>query len=333
MKDHIRRFCHSTGSITMFIQELSAPISPKSSDDEIVLWKFCTVCKNITPISPLSPSAWMYSFAMFLMMLFYEGGMTGHSESEDAVAAAPCLHSIHQQHLTCFAKRNIVATFRFDSITPFGLGLPPSRIEIPARVGLPEDQMRDECKSLNIQGPSIFSAIFEELIKFKPDFGLGTFEEIVKELLDEHESDFEKYRSLLRHLNGQTDEVTRSLDDSLFASKKYLSDSVSKWRGRLESLHELKKKEERVLRSERSRTSASVSSSTSDSVDWKARKMEDWMALVPSNLEAILPPPFPSNLHFSISSGQSMVVDEKQPSSLVAYTLASGQKLNIFVCV
>lgn len=61
---------------------------------------------KVTPIVPLSPEAWAFSFAKYLELRFYAGSYKRRASVE------PCGHSLHKDHYQYFAYANMVASFK-----------------------------------------------------------------------------------------------------------------------------------------------------------------------------------------------------------------------------
>ena len=96
---HTRRFCHAGGAVTLHMQQLEAPIM---GEDKLMMWKYCTSCELITNIVPVSDLTWSFSFAMFLHLLLHESRLVRRGAGRPD---ATCIHSLHQEHLTCFGKK------------------------------------------------------------------------------------------------------------------------------------------------------------------------------------------------------------------------------------
>jgi 1-phosphatidylinositol-3-phosphate 5-kinase len=71
--------------------------------DDIIIWNHCKICqKNVTPLYPLSESAYQYSFGKFLETTFYNHQLE--------CRIGDCKHSVHRDHIRCFGYKNIVRT-------------------------------------------------------------------------------------------------------------------------------------------------------------------------------------------------------------------------------
>jgi 1-phosphatidylinositol-3-phosphate 5-kinase len=79
-------------------------VTKKNEDlelDDIIIWNYCKICqKNVTPLYPLSESAYQYSFGKFLETTFYNHQLE--------CRIGDCKHSVHRDHIRCFGYKNIV---------------------------------------------------------------------------------------------------------------------------------------------------------------------------------------------------------------------------------
>ena len=132
--DHGRRFCLANTSVSLIIQTLNNPITKE--DGQIVMWKYCPECSSMTELMPLSPNAWMMSYAMFLLILTFESKMVRRK-------VIKCDHSLHNDQYTCFGFGNQVAFFKLQRILPHGIRLPPEKIDLTEHVPK-ECELRDD---------------------------------------------------------------------------------------------------------------------------------------------------------------------------------------------
>lgn len=101
---HIRRFVHQDACIQVILKELESPIL--GSGENILMWSWCTLCKTVSPIVPMSVDAWFLSFAKYLELRFH-GSMYIRRAFDNQ-----CTHSLHHEHQHYFAQKNIVAAFK-----------------------------------------------------------------------------------------------------------------------------------------------------------------------------------------------------------------------------
>ncbi|XP_010785018.1 1-phosphatidylinositol 3-phosphate 5-kinase-like, partial [Notothenia coriiceps] len=103
MVHHIRRFVHGSGCVQIVLKELDSPVP--GYQHTILNYSWCRVCKQVTPVVPLSNDSWSMSFAKYLELRFY-----GHQYTRRA-NAEPCGHSIHKDYHQYFSYNQMVASF------------------------------------------------------------------------------------------------------------------------------------------------------------------------------------------------------------------------------
>jgi len=193
--EHIRKFCHGGGAVSVHMQQLEAPIMGEETD-RLMMWKYCTQCELITPIVPVTSETWSLSFAMFLHLLLHENKLTRRgSDRPDA----KCCHSLHQEHLTCFGKLDAVATFKYQPLQLMKLVPPCPNPELPENL-VSHAQLLKQLKNLKEKGSSVYSAVLEKLHDIK-----GENEALIKKMLLQQEEDFKVYRARVNDLEEQID--------------------------------------------------------------------------------------------------------------------------------
>ncbi|MEQ2195284.1 hypothetical protein XENOCAPTIV_010183, partial [Xenoophorus captivus] len=109
MVHHIRRFVHGSGCVQIVLKELDSPVP--GYQHTILNYSWCRICKQVTPVVPLSNDSWSMSFAKYLELRFY-----GHLYTRRA-NAEPCGHSIHKDYHQYFSYNQMVASFRLVSFS------------------------------------------------------------------------------------------------------------------------------------------------------------------------------------------------------------------------
>ena len=134
--------------------------------------------------------------------------------------------------------------------------------------------------------------------------GAETFSSILekisaeKALINEHEIHYAEFKELLNSAQSHLQAGDKSASKKLiFKASRYLIDQSNEWRSRLGNKDD--------------HNNEGCSSSAADLMSGGGEKN-----------------PFGSNLHFELHPAQSIVVDEKQPSSIIAYTLGSREYLS-----
>ncbi|CAB1328640.1 unnamed protein product, partial [Coregonus sp. 'balchen'] len=108
MVHHVRRFVHGSGCVQIVLKELDSPVP--GYQHTILNYSWCRICKQVTPVVPLSNDSWSMSFAKYLELRFY-----GHQYTRRA-NAEPCGHSIHKDYHQYFSYNQMVASFRVNQV-------------------------------------------------------------------------------------------------------------------------------------------------------------------------------------------------------------------------
>jgi len=72
----------------------------------ILMWSWCIVCKQVSPVVPLSLDTWTLSLAKYLELRFHCPLYTRRGRENT------CKHSLHQQHHQYFGYKDIIAGFK-----------------------------------------------------------------------------------------------------------------------------------------------------------------------------------------------------------------------------
>ncbi|XP_066249810.1 1-phosphatidylinositol 3-phosphate 5-kinase isoform X1 [Euwallacea similis] len=152
MVKHVRRFVHSSGSVTVSLNKFEN----EHTEEDIVMWSWCTKCTSVSPVVPLSADSWSYSFAKYLELRF-------HGEVFNRRGQTPCNHSLHHDHFHYFGYKNYVASFKYSPIRIWEISLPPLSIEIVYDVRTEHEALIEEGKSLALKGHDLFSIILDKV--------------------------------------------------------------------------------------------------------------------------------------------------------------------------
>nr|XP_040573047.1 1-phosphatidylinositol 3-phosphate 5-kinase fab1-like [Lepeophtheirus salmonis] len=280
---------------------------------------------------------------MFLTLLIYEDKLVGGGSKH------VCSHSLHQQHYTCFSRGYLVVSFKYFKVKPLLTALPPNKIEIhPYFPSI--NSMTVDVRELATNGTLLFSKIHEKLNDLETKEMTNNLCDKYKELNNKYEDNYKEFRntidkikSLIEKLeNPEVDEKDKekhslSVCRHITGMKQSLSYKLNCWKGKLSNFLEEKKKEDKSI--DRTR-SLSGNNSSSDHMDDISNKLvgDDgtgysstpsrlWQNFSSNNSDVLLPNLFPSHIHYSLHSPNYIVIDEKQPSSIVAHVLSTGDYL------
>jgi len=329
--EHTRRFCHAGGGVEIHMQKLEAPIMGESN--KLMMWKYCTNCQLITPIVPVTNDTWSLSFALFLQLLLHDDHLVRRGYNRpDAV----CCHSLHQEHLTCFGKMDAVATFKYTKLQVWRVAAPPYNPEMP-RPPCGQENLLSKLRTLKKHGGSVYSAVIELLLASKGDNAEG-----VATLMPEQEAEFlaytERVKALEEEVMSRNEHETTTLDKlHLLARDIVLAYQV--WNGKLEKMQEMAKKiQEKAKKNQSLHRSSSTEVLDSTVTMTVSKKPEPdttvkklISAILPPVEEALLPNPFPLDMHIitsvdghKLDNPLSLFVTESQPSTIIAYLLSCG---------
>ncbi|KAG0730325.1 1-phosphatidylinositol 3-phosphate 5-kinase [Chionoecetes opilio] len=102
--DHIRKFVHDTGCVDVVLRRLDTDLDVANTG-AILVWSWCKICRQVTPVQPMSLETWSLSFAKYLELRFYGGSFTRRGNPG-------CSHSLHHDHYQYFGYKNHVAVFK-----------------------------------------------------------------------------------------------------------------------------------------------------------------------------------------------------------------------------
>ncbi|CAH1788888.1 unnamed protein product, partial [Owenia fusiformis] len=289
MTDHIRRFVHQNGCITVILKRLDNPIP--GYQNNILLWGWCKKCKQVTPVVPMTLDTWSMSFGKYLDMRFH-GKQFGRRAS-----AEPCTHTLHQDHYQYFGHRKIVASFKYSAVHLKEISLPPLEITIK-EAQVDHESLARETATLHHCSQNIFSAVVENLCALSAASSLSEFEmkvlseykeqlqtekaqlrelidDVQHKLLDQHSEADETSQST--HHNGASDtgnqasEMRSEMSDAIVDIKHLIAEAVTSWNTRIQDFIQQQKKLEKLRKETGSslkaqRDSASSMASDKDSV-------------------------------------------------------------------
>ncbi|KAI4789062.1 hypothetical protein KUCAC02_035466 [Chaenocephalus aceratus] len=164
----IRRFVHGSGCVQIVLKELDSPVP--GYQHTILNYSWCRVCKQVTPVVPLSNDSWSMSFAKYLELRFY-----GHQYTRRA-NVEPCGHSIHKDYHQYFSYNQMVASFSYTSVRLLEICLPRPKIFI-RNLGPSKANMQQDLKDFSLKVTQVYLAIDDRLTSLKTDTFSKTREE------------------------------------------------------------------------------------------------------------------------------------------------------------
>ncbi|PHU14820.1 putative 1-phosphatidylinositol-3-phosphate 5-kinase FAB1C [Capsicum chinense] len=193
---HIFYYAHYNNLLA--IQVRSLPMGkglPGESEGKIWMWSRCGRCKfqiggsKSTKRVLVSTSSRGFSFGKFLELSF------SNSSLFDRLAS--CGHSLHRDFLDFFGLGNMVAVFKYSTVTTYSVSLPPEKLEFSSSVN--GEFLKKDFEDVYMKGITMFHDVEKALKAIESRF-VGTtlnlqgsirkFSEIEK-MLEEERTQFE----------------------------------------------------------------------------------------------------------------------------------------------
>ncbi|XP_044287721.1 1-phosphatidylinositol 3-phosphate 5-kinase isoform X3 [Varanus komodoensis] len=239
MVHHIRRFVHGQGCVQIILKELDSPVP--GYQHTILTYSWCRICKQVTPVVPLSSDSWSMSFAKYLELRFY-----GHQYTRRA-NAEPCGHSIHHDYHQYFSYNQMVASFSYSPIRLLEVCVPHPKIYIKRQVPLKVAMLQD-LKDFSQKVSQVYIAVDERLTSLKTDTFSKTREEKMEDIFAQKEMEEVEFRNWIDKIQARmlsssldTPQQLHSIAESLIAKKQSLCEMLQAWNSRLQDLFQQEK--------------------------------------------------------------------------------------------
>ncbi|KAI9534444.1 hypothetical protein NQZ68_012677 [Dissostichus eleginoides] len=244
MVHHIRRFVHGSGCVQIVLKELDSPVP--GYQHTILNYSWCRVCKQVTPVVPLSNDSWSMSFAKYLELRFY-----GHQYTRRA-NAEPCGHSIHKDYHQYFSYNQMVASFSYTSVRLLEICLPRPKIFI-RNLGPSKANMQQDLKDFSLKVTQVYLAIDDRLTSLKTDTFSKTREEKMEDLFAQKDMEEAELRSCMEKLQARlqacgvdSPQQVQAVLESLVMKKQSLCEMLQSWNSRLQDLFQQEKGRKRL---------------------------------------------------------------------------------------
>uniref|UniRef100_A0A8C2A1P4 1-phosphatidylinositol 3-phosphate 5-kinase n=1 Tax=Cyprinus carpio TaxID=7962 RepID=A0A8C2A1P4_CYPCA len=239
MVHHIRRFVHGNGCVQIVLKELDSPVP--GYQHTILNYSWCRVCKQVTPVVPLSNDSWSMSFAKYLELRFYGNKYTRRANAE------PCGHSIHKDYHQYFCYNQMVASFSYISVRLFEICLPPPKILIRSQ-GPSKANLQQDLKDFSHKVAQVYLAVDDRLTSLKTDTFSKTREEKMEDMFaqkDMEESELrgwiEKLQVRLQTSAMDSPQQLQAVLESVVVKKQGLCETLQSWNNRLLDLFQQEK--------------------------------------------------------------------------------------------
>ncbi|XP_048094772.1 1-phosphatidylinositol 3-phosphate 5-kinase isoform X2 [Alosa alosa] len=244
MVHHIRRFVHGNGCVQIVLKELDSPVP--GYQHTILNYSWCRICKQVTPVVPLSNDSWSMSFAKYLELRFY-----GHQYTRRA-NAEPCGHSIHKDYHQYFSYNQMVASFSYIPVRLLEICLPPQKIIIRNQ-GPSKNCMQQDLKDFLLKVSQVYLAIDDRLTSLKTDTFSKTREEKMEDLFAQKDMEeaelrgwIEKLQARLQATALESPHQLQVVLESVVVKKQSLCETLQSWNGRLQDLFQQEKGRKRL---------------------------------------------------------------------------------------
>ncbi|XP_039862667.1 1-phosphatidylinositol 3-phosphate 5-kinase isoform X4 [Simochromis diagramma] len=244
MVHHVRRFVHGNGCVQIVLKELDSPVP--GYQHTILNYSWCRICKQVTPVVPLSNDSWCMSFAKYLELRFY-----GHQYSRRA-NAEPCGHSIHKDYHQYFSYNQMVASFSYTSIKLLEICLPRPKIFI-RNLGPSKTNLQQDLKDFTQKVTQVYLAIDDRLTSLKTETFSKTREEKMEDLFAQKDMEEAELRSWIEKLQvrlqvcgSDSPQQLQAVLESLVVKKQSLCEMLQSWNSRLQDLFQQEKGKKRL---------------------------------------------------------------------------------------
>ncbi|XP_044071517.1 1-phosphatidylinositol 3-phosphate 5-kinase isoform X3 [Siniperca chuatsi] len=244
MVHHIRRFVHGSGCVQIVLKELDSPVP--GYQHTILNYSWCRICKQVTPVVPLSNDSWSMSFAKYLELRFY-----GHQYTRRA-NAEPCGHSIHKDYHQYFSYNQMVASFSYTSVRLLEICLPRPKLFI-RNLGPSKTNLQQDLKDFSQKVTQVYLAIDDRLTSLKTDTFSKTREEKMEDLFAQKDMEEAELRSWIEKLQARlqaccldSPQQLQVVLESLVMKKQSLCEMLQSWNGRLQDLFQQEKGRKRL---------------------------------------------------------------------------------------
>ncbi|XP_053536660.1 1-phosphatidylinositol 3-phosphate 5-kinase isoform X2 [Ictalurus punctatus] len=244
MVHHVRRFVHGSGCVQIVLKELDSPVP--GYQHTILNYSWCRICKQVTPVVPLSNDSWSMSFAKYLELRFY-----GHQYTRRA-NAEPCGHSIHKDYHQYFSYNQMVASFSYIPVRLLEICLPAPKIIIRNQ-GPSKTILQQDLKDFVLKVTQVYAAIDDRLTSLKTDTFSKSREEKMEDLFAQKDMEEDELRSWMEKLQGRlqassadTPQQLQAVLESVVMKKQSLCETLQSWNIKLQDLFQLEKGRKRL---------------------------------------------------------------------------------------
>ncbi|KAI8823387.1 uncharacterized protein EV422DRAFT_611449 [Fimicolochytrium jonesii] len=215
---HFRSYAHGQGRVNVVIEEFASPM--QGMEDVILMWSFCKLCNQVTPVVPMSEEAWKYSFGKYLELAYYHAKL--------GCRADMCPHDIFRDHIRYFALKNLAVRFEYEMIDLLEVVVPPKRLrfvpEIPARL------RQQDYELLNEQIVNYYDSLSERIKTFTFDLVPQAKAQSAKDAISDMGKKASSEKKYILQLLQQTLITSAATDTLAFnGTLRVLQEKVVQW--------------------------------------------------------------------------------------------------------
>ncbi|XP_074111998.1 1-phosphatidylinositol 3-phosphate 5-kinase fab1 isoform X2 [Cotesia typhae] len=260
---HARRFAHDSSCIHVTLKKMAADPFDQENSRDIFMWSKCVKCKNVSPVVPMSSDTWSLSYAKYLELRFYCSAYTNRSSET-------CSHSLHHDYNQYFSRGNMLAIFKYTTISLWEISLPPPVIHI-IYDAKQHANVIEEMKNIALKGDEVFSNIKDKLmtLQLEPDSLNAAKQQVAKEQqyfknkIEEVQLKLTSPTLENTKLEGKSSEKQVQtfmfrIEDGLVILKRLISEAVSNWNDRIYDITSKKKDARPRKFTDRSQTAGSI---------------------------------------------------------------------------
>ncbi|KAI8914807.1 hypothetical protein DFJ77DRAFT_35109 [Powellomyces hirtus] len=215
---HFRSYAHGQGRVNVVIEEFAAPV--QGMEDIILMWSFCKICNQVTPVVPMSEETWRYSFGKYLELSYYHTRLSCRADM--------CPHDIFRDHIRYFALKNLAVRFEYEMIELLEVVVPPKRLRFVAEIRAKLKQ--HDYELLNSQITGYYDSLAERMEMFTFDIVAPSKVQIAKEAMSDMGKRAASEKKYILQLLQQTLISSASTDILAFnAPLRVLQEKVVQW--------------------------------------------------------------------------------------------------------
>ncbi|CAG8731860.1 1899_t:CDS:2, partial [Dentiscutata heterogama] len=290
----------------IIVEESSPDPNLEVFTNKIVMWTQCKLCSAKSPIFIMSRSTYLYSFAKYLELLYY---------NEDFICKDLCSHvELRDPLLRCFRKGNFVVKIEYEHVDLFEMRLPKVQISLDKQAASSVEDVE-----------KLFIIDYEDAQRLYNETRLEITYFYLS--LKQHITSLEDYlRSL--HIEQTNSNVEAAVSEKTIHAIRTLDElTKSFYEDEFKLYDMLKKTNATVLNN--------VRRSLVDRINVTKKRMLQWQKenIVESDLAKFdeikwTEPEYSSSDTCHVFPESPIITREDEPSSIIAFTLSSQGYLN-----